>query len=305
MLKRELYLLEPSWLSSSVSTLLLGTLANVQFKSLPGLRDIINSFVNVQLDDDPLTPDQPSSGNMLDENMEKKNGGSVKANKKTPTKPSKQSAKSPKQPKINLKKRNQYGEYEIHKACKTGNGEYLVRILATHGVDVNVTDNNKNTALHEAVENNQLECIKTLLNFVPFKTMDSFFPLTPKRGAAATEPVKPKNKYVDVLAMDNDGESPIMYATKYDKPEILRYILEFIKEQEDRNSTHFPALAIVLDSAPGGLEAYCQSDDQRAIVEQFRQQMKPAKEGPAPEAISRDLVLTKKFQILIRNSLHR
>lgn len=52
--KRELYLLEPHWLSSSVSTLLLGTLANVQFK-VPPRSGIINSFVNVQLDDDPHT----------------------------------------------------------------------------------------------------------------------------------------------------------------------------------------------------------------------------------------------------------
>lgn len=110
------------------------------------------------------TPDQPSSGSMLDENMEKKNGGSVKANKKR--RPSLQNNRQNHQTaKINLKKRNQYGEYEIHKACKRLGTASIWHVSGNFRVDVNVTDNNKNTALHEAVENNQLECIKTLLNF--------------------------------------------------------------------------------------------------------------------------------------------
>lgn len=82
-----------------------------------------------------------------------------------------------------------------------------------------------------------------------------------------------------------------MYATKYDKPEILRYILEFIKEGAGGQELHASRTGhSYWTSAPGGLEA-CQSDDQRAIVEQFRQQMKPREGRSSARGHQETLVL--------------
>ena len=47
----------------------------------PWPKDIVNNFANVQLDES-LTLSQLNSGGNLVENMEKKNGSSVKVNKK-------------------------------------------------------------------------------------------------------------------------------------------------------------------------------------------------------------------------------
>ena len=84
---------------------------------------------------------------------------------------------------INLNKRNHYGEYPLHIACKKGKLDDIRQILRTSGVNVNVTDHNKNTPLHEAVMRGNLEGVQLLLNFVPYPSVTSFF-----KPAAASSP---------------------------------------------------------------------------------------------------------------------
>jgi ankyrin repeat protein len=71
--------------------------------------------------------------------------------------------------------RNKYGEVQIHIASRKGDLDLLKQILSTPGVDVNVTDNNKNTPLHEAVNNARVDAVKMLLNFKPYPSANKFF----------------------------------------------------------------------------------------------------------------------------------
>jgi len=311
-LKHELFLLEPCWLSSTVSTLMLGQLANIQFKSLPGLKDIVASFVNVSLDDE--TQSQRFVSSDLDESLESHKSDekeiSAKRNIKTPPRSSKLPTTRSSKRSIDFKSRNKYGEYKIHTVCKQGDKERLQSMLMCQGVDVNVVDNNLNTPLHEAVDNNRLDCVKLLLNFVPFKTMDAFYPLTPKRGASlpTPSPKATKSRYVNLLAKDGDNENPFVYAAKYDRPEILTYMLDFVKQQGEKNSTHFPAPVEVLNSVPKGLEAFCKNDKLIKIVAEFRKQIQHANvklPDDQPVNLSTSLLHSTKYNILIRNSLSR
>ena len=63
---------------------------------------------------------------------------------------------------VYLDKRNQYGEFPLHLACRRRNLPNVRAILGTTGVNVNVTDNNLNTPLHEAVENGFIDVVKVI-----------------------------------------------------------------------------------------------------------------------------------------------
>ena len=291
---------------------MLGQLANIQFKSLPGLKDIVASFVNVSLDDE--TQSQRFASSDLDESLESHKSDekeiSAKRNMKTPPRSSKLPTTRSSTRSIDFKSRNKYGEYKIHTVCKQGDKERLQSMLMCQGVDVNVVDNNLNTPLHEAVDNNRLDCVKLLLNFVPFKTMDAFYPLTPKRGASlpTPSPKATKSRYVNLLAKDGDNENPFVYAAKYNRPEILTYMLDFVKQQGEKNSTHFPAPVEVLNSVPKGLEAFCKNDKLIKIVAEFRKQIQHANvklPDDQPVNLSTSLLHSTKYNILIRNSLSR
>jgi hypothetical protein len=54
VLQRELYLLEPSWLSSSISTFLLCQMTGSSICSLPTFSDIVENFVNVTVTGDDV-----------------------------------------------------------------------------------------------------------------------------------------------------------------------------------------------------------------------------------------------------------
>ena len=290
---------------------MLGQLANIQFKSLPGLKDIVASFINVNLEDD--THSQCSASSDLDESMEslkpEEKETSAKKTVKTPPRSSKLPTTRSSKRIFDFKSRNKYGEYKIHTVCKQGDAERLQAMLMCQGVDVNVVDNNLNTPLHEAVDNKRLDCVQLLLNFVPFKTMDSFYPLTPKRGASLPTPQKAtKSRYVNLLAKDGNNENPFVYAAKYDSPEILTYMLDFVKQQSEKKSTHFPAPVAVLNSVPKGLEAFCKNDKLVKIVAEFRNQIQHANvklSDDQPVNLSTSLLQSTKYNILIRNSLSR
>jgi hypothetical protein len=81
--------------------------------------------------------------------------------------------------KIDVRKKNKFGETPLHLVCKNKNGsmERLEMILATPNVDVNARDNNGWTALHEAIGAGRAECVKRLLAYNP-RTIDYFLMVT-------------------------------------------------------------------------------------------------------------------------------
>ena len=323
LVRKELFLLEPSWLSSAVSTIYLGRLTGAHFNLFPTLTDVMNNFVTVGIQDEdnneedeeeisspvtePITRITPIKENI------KPNSPNVKARSKSALKPrnTPNSSPTPSKPpqKINLNYKNQYGERHIHLACKKNDTQKLRLVLNTPGVDVNVPDNGGNTALHEAVNSDSIEAVKLLLNFVPHVTLDKFFSITPKKGSQS---VGKKNNYADLLALDQNKESPIIYAVQLDRVEILKYILEFLQEQEKNKSSKFPKLSKVFEissESPSSLLSKATSEPMKDLLDKYYNIVKSSgvsimKIHPT-EPIPLALVKSERYQMLLKNSLHR
>jgi len=322
--RKELFLLEPSWLSSAVSTIYLGRLTGAHFNLFPTLTDVMNNFVTVGIQDEdnneedeeeisspvtePITRITP-----IKENIEP-NSLNVKARSKSALKPRNtpnNSSPTPSKPpqKINLNYKNQYGERHIHLACKKNDVQKLRLVLNTPGVDVNVPDNGGNTALHEAVNSDSIEAVKLLLNFVPHVTLDKFFSITPKKGSQS---VGKKNNYADLLTLDQHKESPIIYAVQLDRVEILKYILEFLQEQEKKKPSKFPKLSKVFEissESPSSLLSKATSEPMKDLLDKYYNIVKSSgvsimKIHPT-EPIPLALVKSERYQMLLKNSLHR
>ena len=323
-MRKELFLLEPSWLSSAVSTIYLGRLTGAHFNLFPTLTDVMNNFVTVGIrDEDNNEEDEEEMSSPgaepniritpTKENIEP-NSPNVKARSKSALKPRNtptNSSQTPSKPsqKINLNYKNQYGERHIHLACKKNDIQKLRLVLNTPGVDVNVPDNGGNTALHEAVNSNSIEAVKLLLNFVPHVTLDKFFSITPKKGSLS---VGKKNNYADLLALDQHKESPMIYAVHLDRVEILKYILEFLQEQEKKKSSKFPKLSKVFEissESTSSLLSKATSEPMKDLLDQYYNIVKSSgvsimKIHPT-EPIPLTLVKSERFQMLLKNSLHR
>ena len=271
---------------------MLGQLSQTHFRFVPTLDDIVSHFVNVKfhnesaetLSQDPekCDKDKPNGSKVL---LSPASGGGLKKSSRSSLG-------------INLRSRNPYGEYPIHLACKKGDAERLKKILQMPEVDVNVVDYNNNTPLHEAVLNGRIECVKLLLNFVPHPTIDNFFPAISKQG---NSPAKKVNRYVNLLASDNFEETPLQYAVINNQVEILHLILQFLETEDKKERNHFPKLAKVFEChGDKKLEDFSTSAEVSNILARYR---------PVAKLIltrlSRDLVNTRQFQVLLENSLQR
>lgn len=303
MLKRELFLLEPSWLSCSVSTLLLGRISSVHFKSLPGLRDIVTNFVDIPLRDEEEETEDSQDGFDSKENSQTAVGTSTPKSSSRSSLTSKTPPRTAAKGRIDLKKRNQYGEYQIHLACKKGDVAKLRQILQTPGVEVNVTDHAGNTPLHEAVLAGSADCVQLLLEFGLQPTIDFFFLVTPpKKAAAGAAPAK-KKKFADLLAVDEGQETPVHYAVLNGRTEILKLILEFTLGQENKPSSQHPKLADILMINGVWMESLVEEGEIKDLLRDYRQMLKPAPTQDLTLPLA--LVTSPRFQVLLRNSLHR
>jgi len=246
-LKQELYMITPAWLSSQISTHLLCLITNTSITSKSAeLSDITAMFINVQtyeknsqnqcLDHSVTTDMEPKSttGTPSSSNKPKISGNARVTAVLTNAAGKKRS--------VPLNKGNQYGELPLHMACKKNNLVNVREILNTTGVNVNVTDNNMNTPLHEAVEHGYVDIVKELLNFKPpYPSVQNFFsPKTEKTNTSNN------SQYVNILAFNADGMSPLHYAIDKKNAEILEMILQCVVDNQDNNK--FPSLVEVLFS---------------------------------------------------------
>lgn len=242
-LKRELYLITPAWLSSQISTFFLYLIADINDTSKSAeLSDIVAMFVNVQ------TYESTEKENKSENECSSGDSGPTKPTQ-TPTSSKKTKASGNTRVKailstatgnkktVYLDTRNQYGEYPLHLACKRRNLPNVRAILSTTGVNVNVTDHNSNTPLHEAVENGFIDVVKELLNFKPpYPSVKNFF--SPKAEKTSF------SNHVNILAYDASGESPLHYAINKKNAEMLGVILQFVDDNQDNNN--FPSLVEVM-----------------------------------------------------------
>jgi len=242
-LKQELYLITPAWLSSQISTFFLCLIARINITSKSAeLSDIVAMFVNVQ------TYESTEKENKSENECSAGDSGSTEPTK-TPTSSKKTKTSGNTRVKailstatgnkktVYLDKRNQYGEFPLHLACRRRNLPNIRAILSTTGVNVNVTDNNLNTPLHEAVEHGFIDVVKELLNFKPpYPSVQNFF--SPKAETTSL------SNHVNILAFDAFGESPLHYAINKKNAEMLRVILQFVEDNQDDNN--FPSLVEVM-----------------------------------------------------------
>lgn len=102
----------------------------------------------------------------------------------------------------------------LHYACAKGTRD-IIKMLITHGADVNLTSNRGITPLHLAVKTGNKEIIKMLVN----------------EGA-------------DINATDNSGESVIIYGIKAGKTDAVRFMKELgaditIADNEGRTAVNY------------------------------------------------------------------
>jgi len=120
----------------------------------------------------------------------------------------------------------------VHRAAKAGTLARLTACLATPGVDINSRDNNGYTALHEAVQQGQLEAVRLLLQFTP-------------------DPQCPGDR-VDLFAQDEeDGLSPLHEAVQAGEEEVVRLILQMAWQEEEttpHTSARLPSVKKLLDN---------------------------------------------------------
>ncbi|XP_021351256.1 SMC5-SMC6 complex localization factor protein 1-like isoform X2 [Mizuhopecten yessoensis] len=112
-------------------------------------------------------------------------------------------------------KRNTKGETSLHRACIKNDVINLRKLLKIPGVDINAKDNAGWTPLHEACNHGHIQCVKELLNFVPSKTVDTFF----NTGENVC-------RKADLLLSNNDGVTPLHDAVINDRLDVCRLLLQ-------------------------------------------------------------------------------
>ena len=149
--------------------------------------------------------------------------------------------------KINVVKRNHFGETRVHLECKKGNAAVLRLCLATPGVDVNARDHNGWTPMHEAVAGNHADCALALLEYNP-RTIDSFF--GGGGGGGGTRSDK-RRMGVDLLATDSErgsGVTPLHEAVSANYVDLVATILDYVATHPGR----FPPVRELLTGAKNG-----------------------------------------------------
>ena len=126
--------------------------------------------------------------------------------------------------KVNVTKRNQYGEIVLHGFAKKGNLVRMRECLLTPGLDINSRDNNGWTPLHEAVVSGNQEAVRLLVEHQPSsRTLHHFF----SPSTAARRPGR-----VDLLAGDKEnGMNPVQEAVSHDQVEMVRFLLDTLAPQ--------------------------------------------------------------------------
>ena len=233
-MSEELFMLKPDWLASLLSTSLLERLCNQQSeKNLPSLRYLINNFINI-----PLILN--SEGDK--ENAEKENPAPSSPLAKLALNSPSRNPKSPrlilnakKIHKIDVTRRNKYGEVPLHGYAKRGNLSKMQECLATPGVDVNAVDHAGWTPLHEAVASGSKAAVSLLLNHSAPRTLLHYW-----------SPVKPKvdTGKVDLLLGDMErGMNPLHEAVSHDNNEMVSLFLETATGKPG-----FPSLKVLLSA---------------------------------------------------------
>ena len=224
----ELYLLQPSWLPALVSSALLSRMTGQQEAEVPSLRLLVNSFIDLELETEARAGPTAAVTSTPRAKTSSSQGAA-----RSPLKALHSSPKPPR--KINVTKKNKYGEIPLHGFAKKGNLAKMTECLLTPGIDVNSPDNSGWTPLHEAVASGKLEAVRLLLLYTPQNhTLERFF--TPSKGALR------RVDRVDVLAGDKEtGYNPVHEAVMSDDVEMVRLILATVGEK-----VGFPTLGEVM-----------------------------------------------------------
>ncbi|XP_060080452.1 SMC5-SMC6 complex localization factor protein 1-like [Ylistrum balloti] len=112
-------------------------------------------------------------------------------------------------------KRNIKGETALHRACIRNDVFSLRKLLKIPGIDINAKDNAGWTPLHEACNHGHIQCVKELLNFVPSKTVGSFF--------SSGENLCRK---ADLLLSNTEGVTPLHDAVMNERLDVCCLLLQ-------------------------------------------------------------------------------
>jgi len=277
-LEFELSQLRPAWLPALVASHCLAWITNRNFDTEKiSLRSIIKNFVNtkVEISDEKDTPNEFELSPMRTSTPVSAKPRKQPLRQLASTSPATQTGKP--KPKIQVSKKNKYGETAVHTAARAANTARLAECLATPGVDINCRDNNDFTPLHEAVAKNRIESVRLLLQYRNTRTMDTFF------QAAGSSPTRRKLDRVDLFAQDkDDGMSPFHEAVQEGKLEMVELMLDTVAREADRPSSGLPTLAALLDNQTrDGLTAFklAKSDEMKKLLNRFRRQPESNKEN--------------------------
>ena len=282
----ELYLMEPSWMSSLVSRFMLGISTNTDIKEAVSLRSTITRFVDIDLstavEEDPdiksdtsIVTSTPMSKKTMNNNVPVSSMSPVSVkfpNKSSHEQISSKKSKSSKKTKsanINVNKKNQYGETPLHLAAKKGNVLRMEDCLNTPGVDINCACNNGYTPLAEAVHRNHPEIVTMLLNFTPKSLpINNYF--TPTKSNV---PQQRRMIRVDILKQNNDNlQNPFHEAVENGNVEIAKLILESLAHEETKPDSELPSVANLLTSNTGKGEttiSLAKSEDMKTLLKKY------------------------------------
>ena len=136
----------------------------------------------------------------------------------------------------NLKSREGYRQTPLFTPATVGNVAVL-RILLEHGVDPDIQDKGKFTALQWATQQGKVECIKVLLEYGANINTRSSKKITPLISAAISGVLESAILLVeagaDINAASKDGYTALIYAAYYGHADIVKYLLN---KGADRNA---------------------------------------------------------------------
>ena len=222
----QLYMLEPAWLSALVSRARLFLVTNTKPHRL-SLRPLLTSLAG---------PPHISSLTEENENLVAANTNNNQAEEgsQQQVKFAKSDYKKLPSKRLDVHKKNKYGETLVHTAAKKGNILKLRECLATPGVDINCVDNNGYTPLSEAVHRNKVEAVRLLLEHKP-----------QSRGSKNQK----RSERVDILIKNQEDQSNAFHeAVELERSEIVKLILETVQEEESNALSGLPSLVDLFEA---------------------------------------------------------